>query len=361
MSRPVVMTPDFKLNLGEQDLSVMPLKKRVSEITVDQVANGAAWFKIILDDCDGEFSNGSHKISEGDSCIIQLGYANTEIKKLLEGIVTGVSTKRAEGGRTYFVVTGFDGMQALTRGRKRRSWEQIKDSDIAGIIANECGLQPDVDDSGIVHSYLAQNDITNLKFLQERAKRFGFELKVEEKRLVFKKPNFSSEPYVLHYNSSKADENSGLVFHCDINTSTMGVVKQVTVRWRSAKTDSPIIGIAKTVSNNDTESILPGSDAAQKNNPDTSIQISDIPVESQEEAEAVAQAALDRLASEYIKGTAKGEGNPNIVAGKRVKILDIGKELEGVYYVTSATHTYKVGGRNGCGYLTEFTVNRTSR
>ena len=152
-----------------------------------------------------------------------------------------------------------------------------------------------------------------------------------------------------------------MIYDQQIKASTKGVPDSVTVRWRDPKTDSPIIGIAKRVNGCDTDAILPGTDAAKKNNPDTAIQVSNIPVDSQEEAEAVAQAILDRLASEYVKGKAKGEGNPNIVVGNRVKLLDVGKELEGIYYVTSATHTYKVGGRSGCGYLTEFEVNRSSR
>ena len=357
MSRPVVLTPDFKLTLGEQDFSAVPLKNRVLEIVVDQVSNGAASFKVTLDDYDDVFSNGDKKIHEGDSCVIELGYANTEIKKLLEGIVTGIKIHRSEAGRTLYVVSGFDGLQALTRGRKCRSWEQVKDSDLATIIANDCGLQPDVDDSEMVLPYVAQNDVTDLKFLLERAKRIGFELRVEEKRLVFKKPDLSAEPLVLRWNAALADENTALIQKCDFATSTSHVVQKVIVR--SAENAEPIIGEASTVSGD--SSNLAGTDAAQNNNPDTTIQISKVPVASQEEAEKLAQAILDERAAGYLTGNGRSEGNPNIIVSSRVKILDIGKEVEGEYYVTAAKHTFKVGGRRNCGYTTSFSVSRTGR
>ena len=357
MSRPVVLTPDFKLTLGEEDFSVLPMKNRVMEIVVDQVSHGAASFKVTLDDFDDVFSNGEKKIHEGDSCVIELGYANTEIKKLLEGIVTSIKMHRSESGRTLFIVSGFDGLQALARGRQRRSWEQVKDSDLATLIANECGLQPDVEDSGMVLPYVAQNDITNLKFLFERAKRIGFEVRVEEKRLIFKQPDRTSEPIVLRWNSALADENTALIQSCDFTTSTSNVVQKVIVR--SAEDAEPIIGEASKVSGGAFS--LPGTDAAQKNNPDTTIQISKDPVYSQEEAEKLAQAILDERAAGYLTGTGRSEGNPNIIVSNRVKILDVGKEFEGEYTITAAKHTFKVGGRRNCGYTTSFSVSRTGR
>ena len=361
MTRPALVTPDFKLTLGEQDLSIEPLKKRVIEIVVDQVAHGAASFKVTLDDYDNIFSDGSKKVHEGDSCVIQLGTTVTGIKKLFEGIVTGVKTHRSEKGRTLYIVYGFDGLQALTRGRHRRSWEQIKDSDIASQIANECGLQPDVEDSQMVLPYIAQNDITNLKFLFERAKRIGFELKVEEKRLVFKTPDFSQEPVILRWNEKLADDNTALLQRCDFITTTMNVVKKVIVRSYDPKKAAPIIGMAENVSGDVLANTMTGKDAASKNNPDTTIQISDIPVASQEEADKLAQTILDERAAGYLTGEGKCEGNPNILASHKVKILDIGKELEGEYYVIEAKHVFRVGGRRNFGYITAFTVSRTGR
>ena len=225
MSR--IKTPIFDLTIGTFDFgNDEKLSKLVNEIDVDLVSDGASSFKVVLDDREAPFSDLEKEIKEGMSVTIALGYGATGTDKLIEGIVTGVNTARKEFQRKTYVVTGYDGLQALTRGRKRRSWEEIKDSDIAGIIANECGLQPDTDDSEIIHPYVVQNNVTNLSFLMERAKRIGFEVKVEERRLVFKKPKRTEDCGVtLTWDGTKMNNaDTSILQRCDFDTSTMGVV-----------------------------------------------------------------------------------------------------------------------------------------
>ena len=183
-----IYTPDFKLTIGSVDFSEAPLRNRVNEITVETLSDGASSFKIVLDDSDDRFSAGDTALQEGMECVVQMGFVETEIVQVIKGYVTGVKPKRSEFSRKMFTVTGFDGLSKLTRGRRRRSWENIKDSDIATQIAQECSLQPDIQDSGIVHPYVVQNNENNLNFLFERARRIGYEVKVEGEKLVFRKP-----------------------------------------------------------------------------------------------------------------------------------------------------------------------------
>lgn len=357
---PSIKTPDFKLTIGTFDFSG-DLKTRVNEIEVEQVTEGASSFMVQLDDRDGCFSDGQKRILEGMSCVIELGFANTQTRKLIEGIVTGVKTLRKEYQRKVYVVTGYDGLQALTRGRHRRTWENIKDSDIASQIANECGLQPDVDDSGMVLPYVVQNNENNLSFLTERAKRIGYEVKVEEKRLVFKKPKRTEDGgIVLSWNGSNEKEGEVYILQrCNFDTSTMNVVKKVVVRSYDPKTAKPIIGTAEAIDGDGMGGKVNAGDAAAKNNPDTTIQISDQPVYSQEEAEKLAQSVLNDRAGNYMTGRGRCEGCNKMAVGRKVTIKDVGSECNGDYYITSATHTFKVGHSHGFGYWTDFTVSRT--
>lgn len=361
---PKVRTPNFKLTIGTHCFNDAPMKQMVKDIVVEQESDGASSFTVMLDDALGTFSNGKKQIVEGNSCVIELGYYEGGTTKLIEGIVTGVKSNRSEHSRNLFVVTGFDGLQALTRGRKRRSWEKIKDSDLASKIANECGLQPDVDDSGIVHPYVVQNNVNNLTFLKERAKRIGYEVKVVEKRLVFKKPQRTNGDPVatLSWPGPNTDTStSGITIlqRCDFNTSTMNVVKKVIVRGYDPKTAKAIIGTAEQIDGDKMGGSRNAGDAAAANNPDTTIQISDSPVASQEEAEKLAQSILDQRAGDYLTGKGKCEGNGKVACGNKIAIKDVGKELDGEYYVTTSKHSLKLGQGRGCGYWTEFTVSRT--
>ena len=78
-----------------------------------------------------------------------------------------------------------------------------------------------------------------------------------------------------------------------------------------------------------------------------------------EEAEKLAQSILDQRAGDYLTGKGKCEGNAKVACGNKIMIKDVGKELDGEYYVTTSKHSLKLGQGRGCGYWTEFTVSRT--
>jgi len=356
-----IRTPDFELSLGTLDFSSKDMKSLVKSIEVEQLSDGASSFKILLDDANDTFANGTRKILEGDKCVIKMGFVETGVSQVIEGTVTGVKENRKEFGRKIYQVNGFDGLQALTRGRKRRSWEDIKDSDLAGIIADECGLGHDIEDSGIIQPFVAQNNVTDLAFLYERARRIGFEVKVEEKNLVFKKPQKSNCGLTLRWDANKADGNTCLLQRCDFDSSTMNVVDKVVVRSYDPDTAQAIIASSSTVEGDSMGGSHTATDLASIANPSTTVQYSDQPVYSEEEAEALAKSLLNQRADNYLTGRGSCQGNAGLKCGVAVNILDIGSEMEGEYYITSAKHTLKAGGGKGFGYWTSFTISRSGR
>ena len=359
-----VRTPNFKLTLGSIDFSSRGKKKYVQSIEVEQTSEGPSAFKILLDDSDKLFSEGSEcKIREGDACKIELGFIETEVKQVIEGIVTGVKANRKEYSRMIYEVTGYDGLQALTRGRHRRSWENIKISDIVSTIASECSLSADCDDTGSPVPFVVQNNLTNLAFLQERAKRIGFEVKVEERRLVFKKPQKVDSGLTLCWKPNYAADgaNQCLLQRCDFNTTTMNVVNKVVVRWYDEKQAKAIVAESSDIDGGNMAGDSDAGERAASNNPETTIQISDTPVYSQEEAETLAKSVLNQRADNYLTGKGSCEGNAGLKCGVMVKIKDVGKEMDGEYYITKAKHVLKVGNGQGFGYWTDFEVSRSGR
>ncbi|MFA5625550.1 MAG: hypothetical protein WC966_10935 [Bradymonadales bacterium] len=359
---PNMNPPDFKLTLGSLDFSTEKLKTRVNEIEIEQVSDGASAFKIVLDDRDNYFSNEAN-IKEGDSCVIELGYfvkGRPDTTKLIEGQVTSVKGHRREYTRQLFVVSGFDGLQALTRGRKRRSWENIKDSDLATLIAGEGGLGADVDDSKIIHPFVSQNNVNNLSFLYERAQRIGFEVGVKDKKLIFKKPQVQSSSCKLSWDGTKAGSGVSILRRLDFGSSTMGAVSKVVVRSYDPKTAAPIIGASSEILGEGMGRESAGA-RADRNNPSTVIQVSDENVASQEEAEALAYSILNRKAMQFVTGKGECEGDPRVQCGKKITVDDIGTEMDGEYYVTSAKHVLKAGPGKGFGYYTEFSIGRPAR
>jgi phage protein D len=353
-----VKVPIFKLNIGGIDFSDSKLKKAVHKIDVERVSNGVSSFKVELVDNDRLLAD-ANSIVEGASCEIALGFAETGTAKVIEGIVTSVKTEHAKNSYLKLVVSGEDYLHRLTRGRKRNSWETIKDADLATEIVGKAGLRMDTEDCGLINPYVSQNNITNLAFLMERGKRIGYHVRAEDQTVIFKKPNRHAEPsHRLSSNVAKSD-SCLIMENCDIMPNTANSVKKVVVRSYDPKSAEPIIASADQV--DAMGGFADAGTAAAKNNPDTTMQISCENVYSTEEAQLLAQAKLDLMADEFVDARVKIEGNGNVRAATVVALEDVGTEYDGNYYVQKVTHTYTVASVNrGYGYWTTLELSRTS-
>ena len=67
--------------------------------------------------------------------------------------------------------------------------------------------------------------------------------------------------------------------------------------------------------------------------------IVDRPVESKEEANALAQAIFNQLSMEFVKGDVTIKGTPDVKAGDIVELVDFGKRFSGKYLVKECVHT----------------------
>jgi phage protein D len=357
-----VKTPTFVLSIGSAQFSG-DNKKVVHKIQVERVANGVSSFRVELVDENRSFANGGDSaITEGQSCRIELGFVEDGTAEVIEGIVTGVKTEHNKGSYLKLVVTGSDYLHYLTRGRKRNAWEKIKDVDLVSKIAGDCGLSPDSEDCGLILPYVVQNNITNLAFLFERAKRIGFHVRAEKKQLIFQKPKRKASPS-FKLTADPVNPNGRLIIeHYDINPNTANVVQKVNVRSYDPKTAEKIFASAESSNSDAMGGKTDAGSASAKNSPDSTLQISSENVYSQEEAQLLAQAKLDFLADEFITGKVELEGNGNIKVGSIVSLEDIGSEFSGNYLVQKAIHTFTASSENrGYGYWTTLEVSRTGR
>lgn len=338
-----VKTPYFKLSIGSVDFSE-DRRKLVHKIHVERVSNGVSSFKIELLDNNRHFSNEGGGIAEGVSCNISLGFYEDGVVEVLQGIVTSVKTESKKGSYLKLIVCGSDYLHYLTRGRKRNSWETIKDADLAKEIAGKNGLEADCDDCGLIHPYVVQNNITNLAFLLERGNRIGYHVRAEQKCLIFKKPDREASPS-FRITADAYNANGRLVIeNYDINPNTANCVQRVTVRsYDPGAADKIFASADQTVSMGGKTD---AGTAAAKNNPDTTMQISYENVYSEEEAQILADAKLAFLADEFITGKVRIEGNGNVKVGMIVSLEDIGEEFSGNYYVQKVIHEFIASSEN---------------
>jgi uncharacterized protein involved in type VI secretion and phage assembly len=84
----------------------------------------------------------------------------------------------------------------------------------------------------------------------------------------------------------------------------------------------------------------PGSDIARSTWGEAKISIVDQFVRSPSEADSLAQAALDELASSFVEAEGVCDGNPLVIPGKQVDIQGVGNRFNGKYYVTQVIHEW---------------------
>jgi phage protein D/phage baseplate assembly protein gpV len=245
-------------------------------------------------------------------------------------------------------VRGYDKGHRLHLGRQRRVFLQVKDSDIARQLAGEAGLSADVDDTPEVYEHVIQSNLTNWEFLQERARRVGYDCYVKDDKLHFKRLDTSGSAAVEF---QWGDNLSRFI----PRLSTSGQVTEVEVRGWDPTTKSEIVGTAnpRTEAQPDVGVGGVGGDVTESAfGTGAKMVVVDRPVHSEGEADKMAQAIADDLGGAFVRADGEAEGNPLLRAGQKVTISNLGNRFSGDYYVTRATHYYT----GGEGYKVRFSV-----
>jgi phage baseplate assembly protein gpV len=227
---------------------------------------------------------------------------------------------------------------------KSRTFLNMKDSDIASQLAGEYGLSTEVDSTTEVYKHVFQHNQTDLAFLVQRAWRIGYECFVDDGKLYFRKPPNVSGGIELAWGEDLVSFQP--------NLSLADKVSEVNVRGWDITKQEAIVG--KATSDRGYPSVNVGGGAAAisaKAFGAAKKILVDLPVQSQADADSVAQARMDQLGGELFQATGVAFRRPDIRAGKTVKLTKLGNRFSGSYMVTRARHIYRSD-----GLRTEFEV-----
>jgi phage protein D len=238
-----------------------------------------------------------------------------------------------------------------------KSWPNMADSDIAETIFDNYQFDPVVDQtqpSWQENDYTTIQHGTDIQFLQQLAKRNGYECYVElnpETSLVeghFHLPKLQQDPQgVLSVNMGDATNVNS--FHARFNYTQPTNAKASNIDIDSKDDQSSDIDQQALTD-------LGSSPSLSSDNPGQ-VLLTGTGLSSTAELQTVAQAEVDR-ASWAI--TAEGEVNTvaygNVLRAKRpILVRGAGPEFSGTYYVQSVTHTI-----NGDGYSQRFSLKRNA-
>jgi phage protein D len=264
-------------------------------------------------------------------------------ESLVKGEVTSIEVDYDSVG-SITVVRGYDLSHRLNAGRMTATFQNVKLSDIASQIAGDAGLGADVDDSGAPFEHVLQANESNLQFLYGMAKRIGFDCRVDDETLRFKKPTESSsgpgegdfqsdDPVQLVWNGNL------LEFHARM--SAVAQVSQVKVRGWDVDKKEAVIGQADVAATNAELTTTPAALARKVG--EQVLVVVDRPVGTQEAADALAAAQAEQVGSSAYEATAVVLGSPALKAGVAVSISGVDAALAGKWVVSASRHQFGSG------------------
>lgn len=345
-------TPDLKISVDGTDLSD-EVNADIYSVTVFDYVTGASSFCVVLGILDSEQQEFKYldddQFKIGKSVEIRLGFDEQTITKLMKGEITILEPEFNIDEPPTIKVQGYDSLHRFRRGRKTKSYLEMKDSDIASQIAGDLSLSTQVDDTGVTHEYLLQNNLSDIDFLMERARRIRYELQIEDDTLHFRKAaNDKNQEVTLEYGLSLQSFYPRL--------STMTQVSEIVVQGWDPINKQVITGKAKS---GDEISKMSGSKLGVQITESAFFNAKSVivnkPIFSEGEANQIAKGKFNEMAVAFITGEGTTVGNPDIRAGEVIELLGLGERLSGLYYITSATHEISKD-----GYSTKFTVERNA-
>lgn len=348
MTNRIISVPNFRLLFNGKEPTV-DLRAAVEGITIEEELNLPTMFTIRLNTV--VFKTGDWRgidletFTPGDVVQVFMGMDQTTV--MMIGEIAALELVFGED--SYLDIRGYDRLHRLQFGTLRRSFKEMKDSEIVSSIAAGAGLKSQVEDTGIIVPYLFQNNQSNYDFLLERARRIGYELLADDQTIIFRKSRENKKAELtLRYG---IDLDS---FAVDLQTLTPG--NSVTVRGWDVKDKKEICATAGAGS----ETTLmggrkSGGQLSQAAFGESLAVIPDEVVADTGDAERLATAKYNRILREFISGEGRCAGNPQLRAGKTVAIQGLGARFSGNYYLVSTSHSLKADQ----GYTTTFKVKRT--
>jgi phage protein D len=299
----------------------------------------------------------------GQKLELRMGYMS-EMTLMLTGEITTLEPNFPESGAPTLSVRGLNVLHALRTEQHSEHWQNAKDSDIATDLGNR-SLTPGKAGLGIqvvtnpapdetAESFVMMHNQYDIVFLLGRARRHGYELVLNEKsatnptRSLYFGPSATKREtplYRLEWGRTLSSFKPKL--------STAKQVSEVTVRGWDRQNNEVIEqtaswkDIVKAPAEQQRLALLSQAFDNRKEI------ITNQPVRNKAEAKEKAIDLLRRQLLDFVTASGATVGVPGLRAGRKVEIAGLGPRYNGIYYITSTTHTLGEG-----GYRTTFEGRR---
>lgn len=325
----------------------------------DELAYNFQWCEVrqsirLIDMCVICFQNPAGLLADrtefkqGNEVTVELGYVG-DLKWAFKGDIVSIEPDFPVSGTPNVIVRCYDRLHRYRRGRKQRTFLSQKVSDVVQTLGGEDGLSADVEDTGLQHDYLLQNNQTNIDYIHELARRYGYEVDVTDdgSKLQFKKPRYDKPKA----KSLKWRENLKSFY---VRKSVDNVPTEVSCRYWNMKDKKHVVETHKTVHGELASQKLAFKEAERAFGA-AKLQVSLRQCAAPVEAQGVATTVFNERSLDAVKARATAIGDGSLQPGQVIELLALGKTWSGEYYITATSHLM----HRGSGFTTELELRRT--
>ncbi len=281
---------------------------------------------------------------EGKSIVIEAGIGRGSRGPLFVGEIAYVEPHFTTGEEPpYTEIGAYDHSHRLTRGTRSRTWgdgvqASEKVSDVASnVISSSMSQKGDatdqlsidkVDASTPQHAYVAQVNQNDYQFMRRLGYAMGrvtdSDSTADDKKVRFAKIDPSAgEVVTICREAAGQDQSQVLATNMRLGLSAVRQVVKVIVRGWNQKEKKNIVGIAES-----SDISFDGTPGWQRSaqafygsaSAGRVYEVVNQPVDSKEEADAVAQAIFNGLSLDFVTGEATFPGRPGINPGDMAKV-----------------------------------------
>ena len=278
------------------------------------------------------------------------GVDSTTLLPIITGEITALETSYDRDGESYFVVRGYDQMHRLRRGCKSRTFLNSTDSDMVTKILGEAGIsKKSVAATTAQHAYVLQNHVSDLGFLQARARRSGYRLTTDGGGTV----RYTKQVDSLGTGATLTLGENLWQFRPSINAADV-VGSTATPSWGSETTSSRTLAGSGTVNATGLPSGLSSKFSSAKTAFGSTAKASAIvALDTSSDATTLATALAERVRTKFVRAEGTCLGDAKVRAGLQITVENAGRSYSGDYLVTAATHMFDAGGV----YETNFVIS----
>ncbi len=332
--------PALSIEVGGTSLSTIGLFTEGVEVALTLDGPSTATFSLInvYDPVKGAFiSEATSKVKLGARVEVKLGYGSS-LHTVFVGFVAQLDASFAEGSQPVINVSCTDVRRLMMEANEQKQFPDCKSySQAVEKLLGESQYSGFLEGTEIESTPARpKNDIgqaneTDYDFVERLASESDYEFFIMEGVAYFQK---------RHKNKSSSvtfEWGTGLLsFSRDLSLRTF--VTKVVVVGRKINSTETIEGVAERAT-------PPGSLKS------VTQRIIDSTIYEKEACEARARTELAKIAETAFSGSASCIGLPEVIPGRCVTFKRLSPEVDGTYYVTSASHSLGSG-----GFTTNFSI-----